>query len=312
MLKIETLRAYVTVARSGNLSDAAEVLGRTPSALSMMLKQLEAHLGEPLFETDRKNRLTALGAFVLEQAEQEVQHFDTTVRAIEGYARAVYGRVRIATVPSVAGTIIPQVFSRYINDFGEVDIEVRDMDSNSIRHELSRNRIDIGIATKGEHDAGLHSELLLSDEFGVICAPDHPLARQAGPVSWAELAGHRLIANSLSAGIEAAAARDLHAQALLTAQNLTSIFGMLRANIGITLLPEMATSAAAAGELVFRPLADVTARREIHLLRKADSTLSPAARLLEERIKETVANLQVGSEAVLAAARLSDASRKMP
>lgn len=294
MLKMEMLRGFATVARTGNLSDAADALGRTPSAVSMMLKQFETHLGEPLFETDRKNRLTALGTFVLEQAERELQQFDNTVRAIEGYARAAHGRVRIATVPSVASTIIPRVLSRHMPDFEQVDLEMRDMDSSSIRHELDRSRIDIGIGTIGEHVAGLDSTLLMTDAFGVICARAHPLAAERGPVTWEALEGHRLIANSLSANIAAEPARALHRGSRLTAQNVASILGMVQANIGLTILPEMTTWAAAQSGLVFRPLADKAARRELHLVKKHDATLSPAARLFETRILETVADWNRG------------------
>ncbi|WP_293575175.1 LysR family transcriptional regulator [Phaeobacter sp.] len=296
-LKIELLRGFAVVARSGNLSDAADILGRTPSAVSMMLKQLEAHLGEPLFETDRKNKLTALGAYVLEQAERELQQFDNMVKAIEGYANATHGHVRIATVPSVAGSIMPLVVSKYITDLSNIDIELRDMDSNSILHELSRNRIDIGIATMGENSAGLYSRHLLSDAFGVICAPSHPLANDSGPVAWAELQDARLIANSLSAGITAPASKALHDRALLTAQNLTSIIAMVHAEIGITILPEMAARAANATGLVFRPLADTLAKRQIHLLRKRDAALSPAARMIEHHIVTCTADMMQGSAA---------------
>ncbi|NDW53624.1 LysR family transcriptional regulator [Aliiroseovarius sp. PrR006] len=290
-LKIEMLRGFATVARRGNLSDAAQTLGRTPSAVSMMLKQLETHLGEPLFETDRKSKLTALGTFVLEQAERELQQFDNTVKAIEGFAKATHGHVRIATVPSVAGTIIPQVFSRHINDYGNVDIELRDMDSSSILHELSRDRIDIGIATMGQQSVGLNSQHLLSDTFGVICAPSHALAQDTGPLTWDALTNERLIANSLSAGIRAEASIQLHEKALLSAHNLTSIMAMVQASIGITILPEMAVRASNSAGLIFRPLAEPHAKREIHLLRRADSTQSPAARLLERHIREIAAEI---------------------
>lgn len=286
VVKIEMLRGFATVARRGNLSDAAQMLGRTPSAVSMMLKQLESHLGEPLFETDRKSKLTALGSFVLEQAERELQQFDNTVKAIEGFAKATYGHVRIATVPSVAGTIIPQVFSRHINDYGNVNIELRDMDSSSILHELSRDRIDIGIATVGQKTTGLISKHLLTDTFGVICAPVHGLAQSAGPIPWQALSNERLIANSLSAGIKADASVLLHDQARLSAHNLTSLTAMVQANIGVTILPEMAVRASNTEGLFFRPLEDPQAKREIHMLRRADSTQSPVARLLEQHISE--------------------------
>lgn len=45
-------------------------MGRSPSPLSMTRKQLEEHLGQRLFETERKNRLTPLGKQVFELAQQ--------------------------------------------------------------------------------------------------------------------------------------------------------------------------------------------------------------------------------------------------
>lgn len=293
-LKIEMMRGFAAVARHGNLSDAASALGRTPSAVSMMLKQLETHLGEPLFETDRKNKLTALGEFVLEQAEREIQQFDNTVKAIEGFANATHGHVRIATVPSVAGTILPQVLSRHIKEFDKVDLQVRDMDSGSILHELSRNRIDIGIATLANRSVAMHSQLLLTDAFGVICSEHHPFAQETGAIEWEPLWNERLIANSLSANIQVEASQRLHDRALLSAHNITSIMAMVHANIGVTILPEMAVKAANFSGLRFRPLADASAKRQIHLLRRTDSALSPAARLLEKHILATTAEIIEG------------------
>jgi len=290
-LKIEMLRGFVAVARSGNLNDAAHILKRTPSAVSMMLKQFESLLGEPLFETDRKNRLTPLGAFVLEQSELEVQHFDNTIRTIKSFANATTGRVSIAAVPSVAGTIIPKVISRRISAYTGVSVEMRDMDSRSVLHELSRGRVDIGIATLSGNTSGLHSQLLLTDRFGAFFHNTHPLAENSGLVEWDELEKERLIANSLSEGIVSEASRTLHAAALLSVHNLTSITAMVREGIGVTLLPEMAVKSVGNSDLVFRPLADETAKRQIHLLRKADSVLSPAARMFEKDILETVGSI---------------------
>ena len=45
-IKIEMLRCFCTVAQTGNLTEAADRLGRTQSAVSMTLKQFESHLGK--------------------------------------------------------------------------------------------------------------------------------------------------------------------------------------------------------------------------------------------------------------------------
>lgn len=287
-LKIEMLRGFVAVARSGNLNDAADVLKRTPSAVSMMLKQFESHLGEPLFETDRKNKLTPLGEFVFEQAEQEVQHFDNTVRSIQSYASARMGYVRVAAVPSIAGTILPNVMSQNAEAYEHVKIELRDMDSRSILHEMTRGRIDIGIGSLSGNASGLHSRLLLTDRFGVVFKSNNALASSHLPVRWDMLEGVRLLSNSLSEGIRSPEAVALHEASKFSAHNLTSIFALVQAEMGVTILPETAAKALPYDDVVFRPLADPQAVREIHILRRSDAALSPAARQLEADIFRSV------------------------
>ena len=146
-IKIEMLRCFVAVARSGNLMEAAQVLGRTPSAVSMMLKQFEAHLGSPLFESNRKSKLTALGDFTLEEALRELTHFERTVESIQTFASSESGFVRVAAVPSVAGAILPMVTREFLSERPNVRIDVRDMDSNAVIRELERERADLGIAS---------------------------------------------------------------------------------------------------------------------------------------------------------------------
>ena len=87
MIKLEYLRVFVTVAEPQALNEAAERLGRTPSAVSMTLKQIEESLGGPLFEGERKAALTPLGAFALRHARRAVSEHDTATAAIQRFAR---------------------------------------------------------------------------------------------------------------------------------------------------------------------------------------------------------------------------------
>ena len=87
MIKLEYLRVFVTVAETRALNEAAERLGRTPSAISMTLKQIEESLGGPLFEGERKAALTQLGAFALRHARKAVAEHDAATAAIQRFAR---------------------------------------------------------------------------------------------------------------------------------------------------------------------------------------------------------------------------------
>lgn len=286
-IKLEMLRCFSAVARSGNLRDGADLLSKTPSAVSMTLKQLEEHIGQPLFAKDRKSKLTAVGAFVLEQAEREIHHFDRTVRTIQDFATARQGHVRLAVVPSVAGSVMPRFYAEHFQALKNLHLEVRDMDSASVLQELYWDRVDIGIATLGEFNMGFDSTLLLSDRFGVVAAPGQPITQHSGPIGWEDLRTQRLIANNLSGAIAHPMAQELHRQSNLSAHNLTSMLAMVRAGIGVTILPEMAISAAPQGDFVFRPITDPSAVRRIHLLRKVDTPSSPAEDLVTQGIIDT-------------------------
>lgn len=277
-IKIEMLRTFRAVVSHGSLSAAAQALGRTPSAVSMMLKQFEDHLGSPLFEGSRKAQLTALGRAVDAEARREIDHFDRTLAAIHGLARADRGHVRLAVTPSLGQTLAPRALGRFLSAHPEVRVELRDMTTPEVHGALSDDRADIGLASAGPVP-GCEGQVLLADAFGVVCRADHPLARDWDRLTWADLDGRDLIENGLCDQIRDPAFVHLRADARLNAPNTASLLGLVREGLGITVLPRMVMPEGDAS-LVFLPLVDTEARRDIWLLHQPVSTLTPAARAL--------------------------------
>ena len=286
MMKIEALRCFATVARCGNLADAAEQLGRTPSAVSMMLKQFEQHLGAPLFESERKSKLTELGAFALEESMRELDHFERTVAAIEGFARSEAGIVRVAAVPSVAEAILPRVVRDFLLAQPGVWIDISDMDSAAILRELERERVDLGFATGIGARGGIERTILFSDAFGVVCPTDHPLTAVGDSLDWQALEPWPFIANGLCSHIADEGFQRIFAGSRLMVRNTTSLLAMVRAGVGVTVLPRLAVSRMER-EVRFLPVADPAARRRIDVLRRAHVSLSPAARRFEDAVRRT-------------------------
>jgi len=284
------LRTFVTVAECKNLADAAARLGRTVSAVSMMLKQLEEHLGKPLFETDRKNRLSHVGTFVLAQAQGQLLQFDQTVQAIETYAQAGTGMVRIAAVPSVAGTLLPRVFLAFARAHPDVQIDLRDMDSANVLKALEEERADIGIASFPNETSDFQRSLLFTDPIGLICHCDHHLAFASTPLPWSALRGEVLIANELCRVIGDPDFQVFYDNARISVHNTLSLLAMVKAGLGITILPYMAQALADDG-LVFRPIGKGDSRRHIELLHKPRDRISPATTVLVNLIKQVAQEL---------------------
>lgn len=284
-IKIEMLRCFRTVAEQGSLADAAEVLGRTPSAVSMMLKQFEDHIGAPLFESSRKSRLTPLGDMILAEASREISHFDRTVSAIEGLSRAEQGHVRLAVTPSVAQTVMPAILQTYLKHHPGVSIEMIDTDSQSVHRELTSERADIGMGTLPAIP-GFERDLAFTDAFGVVCPQGHPLTRNWKGLCWDDLEGRDFIANGLCAQIKDERFQLILKASCLMVRNTLSILSLVRAGVGVTVLPELALLRNF-DDLVFLPLTDSSARREVWTVTPPEAMLTPAARALAQIIRAT-------------------------
>ncbi|WP_166418445.1 LysR family transcriptional regulator [Cochlodiniinecator piscidefendens] len=264
-IKTEMLRCFCTVAQTGNLSEAATRLGRTQSAISMTLKQLENHLGQRLFESDRKNRLTPLGEQVFHLARSELRQFDDTIRAIEASANAPQGLIRIASVPSVASLIFPRIITNFMEQHHGTKIELRDTHSQQVIDALTTGQADIGIASSQHHINGVQQIPLFSDQFGLICSPHHPLATRKQPPTLNEITSANFIQNDLCHLIEDPNFQTAIEMSHLSIFNTLSLIAMVKAENWVTVLPQ-AVIHIAQNDLIFREISGLPDRRYVSLM----------------------------------------------
>lgn len=274
-IRIEMLRNFVTVARVGELSKAAHLLSRTPSAVSMSLKQLQLEIPSPLFETERKTKLSRLGKIILEEAEKAVNNFDQSLLAIRQHTKSENGFIRVATVPSFATIILPPALRLFNSKLSGVRVDIRDMDSRSIVTELLENRIDIGVASRGEARYGILSEILWEDPFDVFFAEGHPLSNKIS-VMLEDLNEDLFISNSLCKTINNSVVQSLTDQSLLAVHNTSSLLAMVREGIGITILPRTVINQSVGG-VSHRPIPELNALRRLDILTPAERTITSAS-----------------------------------
>ena len=237
-MNIPQLRTFVAVARHGNISSAARELNRTPAAISLALKQLEAELGQRLFAGERKSRLSNLGEFVLDQASRELSRYDETVSSIERFARSETDYLAIGSVPTFATRVLPDVCRQFHQLKPNTQLEVFEMDSIAVRDAFRRGEIDVGIVSDGGRPEP--DELLLSDRFGVVCHATNPLAQSARPIDWDTLASLPFIANRLCSTLPEPRLHRILEQSRLRVHNTASLLAMIHQDLGVTMLPRMA------------------------------------------------------------------------
>ena len=266
-VSIMMLRCFAAVAQTGNLADAGSSLGRTQSAVSMALKQLEDHLGARLFETERKNRLTALGEEIFELARHQLHEFDSTVGAIETLADTPSGLLRIASVPSVVHQGLPEALDSLIVRHPLAQLDIRDADSAVVIDALLRGQADIGIVSGTPALNGVRQSLLFEDAFGLVCAPDNPLMLREEPPGFEDLTPSCFVRNNLCATITTKAFQQKLAEMRVTVRNTLSLISMVQTRNWVTVLPQRVVGILP-GHLAFREIAGLTEYRQVSLLQR--------------------------------------------
>jgi DNA-binding transcriptional LysR family regulator len=277
-IKLEMLRVFRKVAETGTLAAAARELNRTPSAISMTLAQLSDDIGAPLFETDRKNRLTPLGQLVLEESRRATDIFDKSAQAIRRHAVSTAGIVRIAVVPSATVSLLPDVIEVFRKAHPDVRIEISDVDTPAVRRRVQRDEADIGIVS-ARPDETSEGELILCDDLGIVCAEGGPIhaahLSTGGHSNWNLLAHEPLIANPLCRLVDDPLIETLMASSTLEARNTTAILSFVRRGFGASILPFEAIKSQPDGVEFFVPSSPIS-RRELRKIRQADDYQSNA------------------------------------
>lgn len=278
-MKLEMLRVFRTVAEAGTLAAAAKELNRTPSAISMTVAQLAEDIGAPLFETDRKNRLTPLGQLVLDESRRATDVFDKSAQAIRRHAISTAGILRVAAVPSATVSLLPDVIEIFRRTHPDVRIEISDVDTPAVRRRVQRDEADIGIvsARPGETSEG---ELILCDDLGIVCLEGGAVHRAhlsaGGSSGWSLLAREPLIANPLCRLVDDPLINTLMASSTLEARNTTAILSFVRRGFGASILPFEAVKSQPDGIEFFAPSSPIS-RRELRKIRQENDRQSVAA-----------------------------------
>lgn len=153
MQDIPTLRAFVTVAREGSVSRAAERLHLTQPAVSLKLKQFQASLGLTLFLRQHQGlTLTADGHALLTAAEKALATVAAFDQAAHSLHNTVRGCLKIGTIVDPEFIRLGAFMHRLVERAPQIETELHHGISGSVLEWLRRGDLDVGfyLALPGE------------------------------------------------------------------------------------------------------------------------------------------------------------------
>ena len=166
----DLLRAFVAVAETGSFTAAAEVVGRTQSAVSQKVLRLEDILQMRVFDrTSRSLSLTRDGERVLIAGKRLLAHYESFIQELREPPKI--SLLRLGISENLVQTQLPGVLSRFGSRHPDVQLELTTAASEELLDDYEAGHLDLVIA-KTRKDGRRHPGRVIWRE---------PLVWLAGP-----------------------------------------------------------------------------------------------------------------------------------
>ncbi|MBM2884798.1 LysR family transcriptional regulator [Chromobacterium phragmitis] len=180
VLELRHLKSLMALAESGSVSQAAQRLYLTQSALSHQLKQLEAAYGLTLFERKTQPlRFTPAGERLLLLARELLAKVAAAERDLARIRQGEAGEVRVAVECHTCFDWLMPAMDQFRQHWPAVELDiVSGFHADPVGLLLS-DRADLAIVSEAEPQTGIAHLPLFSNEMVGIAAREHPLAAKA-------------------------------------------------------------------------------------------------------------------------------------
>jgi DNA-binding transcriptional LysR family regulator len=276
------LEVFLTVAREGKFSRAAEKLHRTQSAVSQSIHKLEEDVGEPLFDrSSRDGLLTDAGRVLKEYAERLLNLRDDASGALAELRELQRGKLVIAANEFTALYLLP-VLAEFRRLHPMIRIMVQRSLGSHIPGDVLRHNSELGVLTYDPEEPQLHSIVVYLDELIFVVPPTHPLAGEP-QVSIRQLGAESFVAHIVSSPYREKVIQTFkrHRTPLhmdIELPTLQAIKRFVAMGTGVALLPEISVeNELARGELVRIPVRELRLHRKLRLVYRKAASISHAA-----------------------------------
>jgi DNA-binding transcriptional LysR family regulator len=279
-LSSRDLKAVIALVEERNFTRAARRVHLSQPAFSALIQTVEEGLGARLFDrTTRNVVLTPEGRDIEQGARRMLADFDGMVENFRDHAQKRRGRVAVAALPSLAAGWLPGVIAAFHAQYPGIELALFDSLSETCLALLRGRQVDFAFASTGTRSDDLEAVPLCQDSFHLVCRKDHPLARERS-VRLKELADYPFVHMSRNTSVRQrleAALHPLTLHSVVEVEHLATVTGLVRAGIGISLVPALTLFHFNHPDLVVRPLEGKGIKREIFAVRRRHEQMSVAA-----------------------------------
>ncbi|SCC94084.1 RuBisCO operon transcriptional regulator [Thiomonas sp. X19] len=175
---LRQLKVFEVVARQLSFSRAAEELHLTQPAVSTQVRQLEGHVGLPLFEQlGKKIYLTPAGVEMLHYSRAIIQQFHEADEAMSRLKGVSGGKLNIAVI-SAGDYFFPRLLAEFLRRHPGVSLNLAVYNREELLHQLSANLTDLAVMVRPPQGIDTVNQSFAPHPYVIVAAPDHPLVGQ--------------------------------------------------------------------------------------------------------------------------------------
>ncbi|MBS4759238.1 MAG: LysR family transcriptional regulator [Clostridium sp.] len=292
-MEIRVLKYFLTVAKEGSITGAANALHLTQPTLSRQIKNLEKELGHKLLiRTNHNVSLTPEGMMLRKRAEEILDMVEKTQVEFNSIKNFIAGEIYIGSGETEVVKHIAEVIKEIRADYPDIVFHVHSANHEDVIEKLDKGLLDFGVVMESCY-LSKYDYLTLpeTDSWGVVMRKDSKLAKKEF-ITLDDLIGLPLILsrkvfrensnenefnkwfNKNKEHLDIAATHNLFFNAAVLAQE----------GAGYVLTLNNLANTSKTSCLCFRPLKPVV-KAHWHLIWKKHQVFSPASKLFLDRIQ---------------------------
>lgn len=276
-MEIRDLQIFLTVAKEGSISGAAEKLGYVQSSVSIRIQELEHHLKTPLFYRQRRGvRLTPAGEILKSYAERILFLAEEAERVLADRT-APRGPLRIGSLETTSAIRLPNIIYRFTQMYPDVELSLKTGTTTELVNAVLAHELDGAfVAAPVEHTDLDAIEIGIEELVLVFPSNNRPVHQVES------LQDSTLLVFRLGCSYRHKLENWLHQKGIVPKKimefgTLEGILGCVSAGLGITLLPRiLAERAHHTYRINYQKISDELYKTPTLFIRRKDGYLSTA------------------------------------
>ena len=299
-MNIQQLEYIIAVDNYRHFSKAAEACFVTQPTLSMMIQKMEDELGVKIFDrTQLPVQPTEIGRKIINQARLTIAQVNQIKEIVALEKGVIKGNFRLGIIPTIAPYLIPKLMTSYHCLNFDIRIEIRELTTDNILYDLSRDALDGAILATPLNNEMLTERPLYYERFFAYVSPLEKSLYAKNELEESDLEKAKLW---LLDEVHCFRTQILHLCNLRKKPNKSSVFTyeagsidtlikIVDENQGITVIPEMALENMSERQRKnVRSFKNSTPVREVSLITRKDFLRERLIEIIENEIKSAVSN----------------------